>query len=452
VSNRPYSTKRSRDIIVAGPHLDDALFGAWNMKPVGGLLVDQTVQGNDGIPGAASALERTILGDFRRYEPNSGAAASALGAANAFALGDLTVNFWLRTDLGAAANAQALNYRLGATDQWGIRVNVGGQLNIFDDIDNAGATLYATAVPLGKLVHVVAVMDSLENLLYADGVLIGSGTASSDDWSSYAGVLYHGSTTAAVSPFIGIVGPLHIFNTAKDQDWVTEEYLWGARACQFKTDWGVKQSVGNEVANARVGHNSSPFEIISGTFQMTMDTIEDTEDVKTIEDIVAGVSVCPTSLFEATPTECAFGTHEFWAYKGADANNWQFMPIASDNTAVAGAAQDGYNITITGGESLRLQRIDNGAVGATLINSGAAYVANNTWYRIRLTHRYDGVFVLYIRGGAFTDWTVVGTSAADLTYTVGNYAVLDLDAGDKFAYSDRHGDHCFAKYLGVLAP
>jgi hypothetical protein len=340
---------------------------------------------------------------------------------------------------------------LDGTDQWGIVLNGGVDIRIFDDIDNAGVTRYNTVNPYGMIHHCVAVMDSLENLLYLDGVLIGSGGSSSDNWASYAGVMYHGAQTATAQPVEGIVSPLLIFNAAKDQAWVTAEYEKGARACQFKTDWGVKQSVGNEVANARVGHNSSPFEIISGTCQMTMDT-PDSVDTKVIENIAAGACTLNNKLFAATPTEAAFGTYDFWAYKGADGNNWQFMPIASDNDRRAGATQNGYMVAFNSLETILLQRITNGAPAVTLITTAAAYVANNTWYRLRLTRRYDGVFVLYILGGAYTTWTTVGTSGADLTYTVSNYSVLDIDAGDKFAYADQRGGHCFAKYLGVLPP
>jgi hypothetical protein len=420
---------------VAGPHLDEDLFGAWNMKPVNGVLVDQTVQGNDGAPGQASAVEDTILGLMRRYLPNSGSAASTLGAANAFALNDVTIAFWMRVDLAATAIAWIVNYFFNVADGWGVRINNGTAIQLYDDIDNANAILYTTAVPRGKIVHVVAVLDSLENLLYVDNVLAGSGTPALDDWSSFTGTLYHGERGNASGAVEGIVGPLHVFDEAKDQAWVTQEYLKGARAIQFKTDWGVRESVGNETTNMRVGVNSSPFEINSGTYQMSLDVI-DGVPVKVIECIGAGEIVCPTSLFEATPTEAAFGTWDFWL-SHANASTTICNIISAVNT---GAPAPGYHIRVTNAEVLELR--ENGV--GVIITAGTAFGVD-TFERIRLTRRYDGRFDLYLNG-------VNQGNATDLTGMLSNFMVFDLDAGDKLAYSDQRGDHSFVKYLGVIAP
>ena len=237
---------------------DPSLVGAWMMDPVNNTLVDLTSAGNDGTI-TMSTVEQTILGPMRRYLPNSGAAGSSMGAAHAFALNDITVSFWFRNDLSAAATAWLCNYYLNVSDAWGPRITGGNSIQIYDDIDNAGAQLYATAIVSGKLHNVVVVMDSLENLLYLDGVLIGSGTSSSDDWSSMAATLYHGDrASTGDNPVEGILGPLFLFNTSKDQSWVTEQYLKGAQAIPFKTEWGVPVSVGNETSGW-VGNDQSPF-------------------------------------------------------------------------------------------------------------------------------------------------------------------------------------------------
>ncbi|MHC4643874.1 MAG: LamG-like jellyroll fold domain-containing protein [Planctomycetota bacterium] len=410
-------------------------------------MIDVTPQGNDGTL-MVSTVESTILGPFRRYLPNSGANATVLGGANAFPLNDVTVAFWCRKDLGSTSTDWIINYFQGfGTDAWGIRFIGGTNIGIYDDIDNADVSLYSTAVPRSKLVHITAQMDSLENLLYIDGTLVGSGTASSDDWASFAGTLYHGSRFAVSGPVAGIVGPLQVFNEAMDQSWVTEEYLKGARAVQFRTDWGVRQSIGNETAGF-LGVGSSPFDILSGTWQMSTDTIEG-RDVKVVECIAPGVVAIPTSYFEATPTEAAFGTHDFWVSK-ADASITYVIFIAGDDVAWNAATQNGYALQLNNTERVILGRITAG-VFTNLTVTAVDTVVPDTWYRFRIPRRYDGQFTTYMDGVAVT--ATGGTNpVTDLTHTTASHVVLDFDAGDKFAYSDRHGEHCFVKYLGVVAP
>jgi hypothetical protein len=443
----------SKKFVDIKPDLKDpSLVGAWGMRNVDGKLVDVTGLGNDGTPGNSSIVEQTLLGRFRRYLPNSGALASTLGGANAFPLADVTVSFWYRKDLGSALSRWIVNYFQSTTAAWGVRQSA-NQLFIFDDIDNAGATLYAEDVENGMFHHVVLVMDALENLLYLNGELVGSGTSSADAWSSFTGTLYHGGrrTNSVTDTHDGIVSPSEVYNEAKSAAWVKQKYAQGAQAIQFRTDFGVQESMANQTAGRLGGPaNMSPYSIIAGTWNLTHEGING-RLTKTNNNVAAGAITTPTRLFEATPTGAAFGAWLASMFKGADANNTQWMPIASDNDRRNGATQNGYQVAINSAEAVQLNRITNGAPAGTVINSGNDYVAINTWYEFFLTRRYDGYFELYIKGGAFTAWTLVG-SGTDLTHTVANYVVWDLDALDRSGYSDELGGHGFVKYEGVWRP
>lgn len=440
----------SKRFVDLKPDLSDpSLVGAWGMKPANNKLVDLSRGNHNGIPGAFSVVEPTILGNFRRYLPNNGAAGSALGAANAFPLGDLTLSFWVRMDTGHATD-WLINYRESSNDQWGIRC-VTGNVTIFDNIDNAGASLYSTGVPSEKNIHIVAIMDSLENLLYIDNVLVGSGVLSSDNWASFAGVLYHGALTVTSFPTEGVISPLEVYSEANDQAWVTAQYLNGARAIQYKTEFGVTESEENQTGGLLGGRaNPSQIKIKSGTWNISYKWIDNIL-AKAIKNVAAGVCSLPGSNIEGTPVEKAFGSWGGTLEKGADGNDLVIMPVADASAAWNDSSQDGYAIRVTSAEELKLQRVTNGSAVSDIISTAASYLESNVLYRWWLTRRYDGLFILYIKGGNYQEWTVVGTGT-DLTHTASYYTIWDLDAGDEACYCDQGNNLCFIKMLGVVEP
>lgn len=428
MTTRPY-TKRFVDL---RPDLSDpSLVGAWGCKAVGNQMVDLTPYGHSGTCGANSVHERTILGMFRRYGPNSGAKGTVLGAGNSFPLNDVTMEAWYRKDAGSVTSDFISNYiQSSVTDGWGIWIN-GTSLRIHDDIDNAGLALYSTTVPNGKLIYVCAIMDNLENKLYIDGRLVGSGTFASDNWASFAGQMFHGDRSAGY-PTNGTVGPLAIYNEAKSADWVAAQYARGARAIQFATSWGVKSSIAaSESAGMYLGYNSSPFNVISGTWKMSVDSIEG-RICKVMECVTDGVIALPTNYFEATPTEAAFGSWNFWTYK-TDAGVIDVDIIASSTTV------SGYSLQHAADESLVIREVGVGNVAT----GGTA--SHSEWHNHFISRRYNGLFTGYVDG---VSWG----SGTDLTTTTASYVLIEADAGCKIGYSDVRGGHNFVKYLGELVP
>jgi hypothetical protein len=97
---------------------------------------------------------------------------------------------------------------MSSSDAWGASVD-GGDLTVNDDIDNAGAKLYATAIGLNTWVHAVLILSSLDNQLIINGVSKGTGTAASGDWSSFNGDLFIGARTGV--PASGFKGGIALF-------------------------------------------------------------------------------------------------------------------------------------------------------------------------------------------------------------------------------------------------
>jgi hypothetical protein len=137
--------------------------------------------------------------------------------------------------------------------------------------------------------------------------------------------------------------------------------------------------------------------------------------------------------------EQAYGTWEFELYKAADANSMLITFIADTIGTYNSAGQDGYYMAFNASEQVVLGESVNGTPNS-FSYSDTAYIANTTWYKYRVTRRYDGQFTYYIKGGAYTNWHQVSTSggsgtnpSTDNTTTSSKYFCVDLDTDDRIA-------------------
>jgi len=180
---------------------------------------------------------------------------------------------------------------------------------------------------------------------------------------------------------------------------------------------------------------STPFRFAdtSGRFKVSSDTING-KNVKVIECTTAGLLYLPiTALGQMTPTESAYGTWEWWLSKD-NASTFDVAFVALNKNI-----STGYGINISAAEVVTLQEYGVGAVAGI---SGS--ISADTWTKVRVTRSGAGLFNVYLDGIS------IG-SGTDSTTTSCEYFVLDMDAGDKFAYSDVTGDHSFFKALGVVS-
>lgn len=416
--------------LVSNAHLlvdpeESGLAGGWNMKPVNGELIDQSANRNDGtIVGATH--EDTPLGDALRFNGSS----NYVNCVGPYALTDLTVSFWFRSD-DVSTSTWIFNYYGGSGDAWGLRYS-SGNIFIYDDIDNADVALYSNTIQNATWYRVDVVMNALENKLYLNGVLVGSGTSSSAAWSSFSGTLYLGARHSSASFYNGLMIAPKIHNEAKDQTWVTKEYQRGL-AAGWHSDWGVNESIAAVTSGPL---ENSPVVVDSGSFKISMDSIGDGPLGKVIECVSTGYCHIPTVFFKQTPTEAALGEWEFWVNK-ADASFLIVLFIAS-GTGRSGDS-DNYNFIYRSDETVDIRRNSSPDV----IDGGGITYAALTWHHVRITRDPSGLFSL------FMDGVSVGTPGVDATYLISNYVNFDLDIGDKIALSDRGGEHSIKKRILV---
>lgn len=151
---------------------------------------------------------------------------------------------------------------------------------------------------------------------------------------------------------------------------------------------------------------------------------------------------CSSAGVMGFPDNNARGTWEFDFYKGADANVIRHF-IISDRIGTVNETQ-GYYFTVTANEQVGLIKNNVGS-NTQLLLTANSYVANNTWYRARITRDNSGVFTLLLKGGSLTPtsgyngWHLVSATGGtgtnpvtDNTYSINNYIVNVGSTGDLF--------------------
>jgi len=146
---------------------------------------------------------------------------------------NVTVSVWFRADTIGTTSGGIQNYFQSTTDEWGIWVQQQAGVDkifIYDDIDNVDTVLYATTVTEGVWTHAVGVMkanssgDGYENILYVNGVEVGSGTNSTGSWSSLSGTLYLGTREPSSILFDGSIDEVMIFDKVLSATEISQMY------------------------------------------------------------------------------------------------------------------------------------------------------------------------------------------------------------------------------------
>jgi hypothetical protein len=108
-----------------------------------------------------------------------------------------------------------------------------------------------------------------------------------------------------------------------------------------------------------------------------------TTGTKYLENTTAGTT--------AIQSKQAYGEWEFDVYKGADGNSPNIQFISGDK-GVVNSTSLGYRVLMLTGGTCNLQ-INNGGTFNYLFRTNSSYIANNTWYRLKVARlQSEGVF------------------------------------------------------------
>lgn len=143
---------------------------------------------------------------------------------------------------------------------------------------------------------------------------------------------------------------------------------------------------------------------------------------------------CTTSGNITIPTTQAFGTWEFDIFRQSRRLEIELSgDVLNRYSDTVGTR---YWFLFLDDKIYCVRKVASGPT--TLLGTAANYMVINTWYSIRITRTIQGVFTLWVKGGAFGDtWTLIsvtggsGTNptAADLTLTKSIGMSLSLTEG-----------------------
>jgi len=271
--------KKTTTISNAHLHVDPSesgLVGGWNMKPQGDRLIDLSPNGNDGTISGAR-YEKTLMGDALVFDGVDDVIDCGNDSSLDITTGSMTISCWFKTGM-AAANYRYIIAKEGAFFGTGYRLVYTSAEKINFQIESGGTQIVASSnIAQNDDIwhHVVGVLDrsTEEVFLYIDGVLqaIQGDSTGVGSLTNVGDLGIGASIIGAVARWFDskILGP-QIFNEAKDQEWVTAEYLKGRNAL-WKTDWGAYESVAAVTAGPI---ENTPFQVNSGSFKISMDTID----------------------------------------------------------------------------------------------------------------------------------------------------------------------------------
>ena len=217
------------------------------------------------------------------------------------------------------------------------------------------------------------------------------------------GILRWGNNRPHDRTMDGVIAQPKFFGgaTPLTDDQARVEYLQcGTRMIELAPRRAYPVTLANKTGG-RVG----PWDIVSGTW-----SYQDDGTRRQLVTVATGECIAPSSQ--------AYGAW-YWRASKDEFSFFRVCPIMSSRLSLGVAGQNGYVVYLVNDESVRLYEY-TGAGAVAVFATGAGYIVPSTEYEWFLTRAYDGYFVLWVRGGAYTSWTIVGTGTSN-THTISNF-------------------------------
>jgi hypothetical protein len=225
--------------------------------------------------------------------------------------------------------------------------------------------------------------------------------------------------------------------------WPTKPQFREPGGYEWISSWNAKTIASITADNYVPG---TPFIVDSGTYKVVVETVNNSL-CKVLECTSAGRVRLNMSETHDGRTNNAYGSWELWLSKAAGSTVYAQI-VADVNGAYNATGQDGYLLAIGADQRLNFYRTTNGALSLRC-RTDASYTVADTWNEYKITRSGTGEWSLYYNG---TLWTVsTGTNPTiENTYTVSDYMIFDLDAGDKICLGNIGGEEGLRKHHSVI--
>jgi hypothetical protein len=331
-----------------------------------------------------------------------------------------------------------------------------------------GAAYINISTPVSEIqkYHALYVLNNTNSTayFYVNSVLIGSvnplvfGPTVAETAQPYR-VGYNGSTSAASVSAIGSVKDATLWSRALVAADVRKEWLQYAPMVQLKTGWGAKVSIANEstVGNF-VGNGSTPFEILSGTWKTSVQTV-DGELHKVVECVAAGTVWLDRKFMNINSTEASYGSWRLSYGHAKDTVNVAHIGLTSTSKAAWDAASNtGYVLRLSAtAAGDKLLRYSGGGAANLCFNMPNSSATTN---QVQITRRFDNVWQGYqtpyiVAANALLTppWAPSADGPfTDATYTTSAGMSFTFNPGDWVSLGTVRDTYALTKFLGEFDP
>lgn len=333
----------------------------------------------------------------------------------------------------------------------------GGGVYFFGGQPIAGAT-----VALGMNCVGVSHTNGVAPVFYGNGLNVGSGVAASTITAgnalivgnykdptypveeNYRAILFFSKSLSATE-HAQVYAELQAMKWPK-QPWTRFKLGVETAYQNWKTDFGVRRSVTSEGGTVRGYLSNTPFQFgdSSGRWSINTSTVKGVT-TKNITCSTAGILYLPTTYFNETTTEAAYGTWEVTI--NPTAANVEFIFISDQiGNRTTPATLVGYILMIMSNGRVYLQRLKNDGTAQDLFYTATGYCSVGTNYRFKINRSGAGVFTVWMDNALIVpEW---GTNpVTDNTVTTSNYMNLVMNSGDVVQYSSIGGENSIIKKL-----
>jgi hypothetical protein len=435
---------------VYSPDFNDPSLGIhYSGKSANGVLIDS--KGLLNLPKVRSSEVKSLVGSLRQSMGDM-ASAGQSAIRNVFpiaASSPITGIFLIKPSYltGDQCLGVSTRFSIAPVDAWNVFLS-SNRLHIEKYNYAVGANGYyrpASTLP-NNLTYIIgfAFNPAVDTITASiNGVVTTGFTAGAVFGYGTAGYFYGGfNDISTLYGYRTLIGAHSLYDVVKDAAWFRSEWVKVAQAIQFKTDWGCKQSIADEstVGNF-VGNGSTPFEILSGTWNLGTDIV-DGEPVKTITCVNAGTLWLDRKFMGVNNTEAAYGSWRWDLDHTGSVGTSQIGITCSAKSA--SASHNGYRMTYDGAGTRVLYR-HAAAVDTYLF--GFASLG-----QVHVTRRFDNYWYGSVK--PFGSWLDFGAAPGtlDATYTTSEGMCFDLTPGDKLRVATVRGELGPTKFLGEFLP